>query len=221
MGDGITPELKAQTAASLVLLAPPREVEDVVKEDVSPVEPNDKEAGSIELEPWRQALEDKLTAYITEKFPTGAVSVFAPFSEKPSMIYIFIEGNIRKQFSSGRWRSSWVIEFPKNYKGSNLNVTGDVKVQTHIFEQGNVQLMSSKKHAFEVVAASPEALACDVTSKIAEFDTDYQTALGLSLDSLSSNAFKALRRQLPMTRAKVEWNKIAAYQVGAEISRTS
>ncbi|VDN10534.1 unnamed protein product [Dibothriocephalus latus] len=42
----------------------------------------------------------------------------------------------------------------------------------------------------------------------------------MSLDSLSSNAFKSLRRQLPMTRAKLEWTKIAAYQVGAEISRT-
>ncbi|VDL81054.1 unnamed protein product [Schistocephalus solidus] len=94
-------------------------------------------------------------------------------------------------------------------------------MSTHIFEQGNVQLMSSKKHTFDVAAVSPEALACDVAAKIAEFDTNYQTALGLNLDSLSSNAFKALRRQLPMTRAKVEWNKIAAYQAGAEISRTS
>ncbi|VDL81055.1 unnamed protein product [Schistocephalus solidus] len=67
-------------------------------DDVSPLEPNDKEGGSIELEPWRLAIEDKLTAYVAEKFPTGAVSVFAPSSEKPS-IYIFIEGNIRKQFS--------------------------------------------------------------------------------------------------------------------------
>ncbi|VDN11871.1 unnamed protein product [Dibothriocephalus latus] len=244
MGDGISPELKAQTAASLVLLAPPQEVEDVVKavrtivgdckpfeknlrkvllqyakeqtvqvalpgcpvktliteqgdlqngrflcprthnsftfdpltfavDDVSPTAPNDKEGGSVELEPWRRAIEDMLTTYIAEKFPTGAVSVFAPSSEKP-MIYIYIEGNIRKQFSSGRWRSSWVIEFPKNYKGSSLNVTGDVKVQTHIFEQGNVQLMSSKKNAFEVTATSPEAFAADVAAKIAEFDTEYQ-----------------------------------------------
>ena len=60
---------------------------------------------------------------------------------------------------------------------------------------------------------SPSTESAEIVRKIAAFEKQYQEDLNGAFVTLSEGAFKSLRRQLPITRQKVEWEKIAGYRV--------
>lgn len=119
-------------------------------------------------------------------------------------------------FWSGRWRASYVLDPEAN------TLTSTLSVQVHYFENGNVQLNAAKPHTFQLSSgASSDAtvLAKEVAKLIASHEDGYQQALNASYDELAERAFKALRRQLPLTRQKVDWDKVLNYKLGDELSR--
>lgn len=81
----------------------------------------------------------------------------------------------------------------------------------HYYEDGNVRLLTNKDVSLSVGA---NATAGEIVRQIATAEKRYQEDLNKAFASLSEGAFKALRRQLPITRQKIEWEKISGYRVG-------
>jgi capping protein alpha len=82
----------------------------------------------------------------------------------------------------------------------------------HYYEDGNVRLLTTKE-----VNISVSGGGTAVVQKIAQEEKKYQEDLNRAFASLSEGAFKSLRRQLPITRQKIEWEKISGYRLGQDI----
>ena len=59
--------------------------------------------------------------------------------------------------------------------------------------------------------------AGEVIKVIARIEKAWQEELNRGFGRLSEGEFKSLRRQLPVTRQKVEWEKVGSYRAGKEI----
>lgn len=56
-----------------------------------------------------------------------------------------------------------------------------------------------------------------VVREIAKAENKFQEELNRAFGNLAEGSFKGLRRQLPVTRQRVEWEKIGGYRLGQDI----
>ena len=108
---------------------------------------------------------------------------------------------------NGRWRSLYIFD------PSSGTLEGSLKVDVHYYEDGNVRLLTNKPVNLSVSSGT----GASVVREIAATEKKYQEELNRSFTNLSEGAFKGLRRQLPVTRQKIEWEKVASYRVGQDI----
>lgn len=108
---------------------------------------------------------------------------------------------------NGRWRSVYI------YDPSSGNLDGSIKVDVHYYEDGNVRLLTNKA----VAATVPSGSGASISREISITEKKYQDELNKGFVNLSEGAFKGLRRQLPVTRQKIEWDKVTSYRLGQDI----
>ncbi|KAH0551660.1 F-actin-capping protein subunit alpha [Trichoglossum hirsutum] len=149
-----------------------------------------------------------LTPYVKEHYPTASFSAFP--TENDSAIAILIVANkySPNNFWNGRWRSLYL------FTPATSSLTGSVKVDVHYYEDGNVRLLTTKPISERISASNS---AGDIVRQIASMEKKYQEELNLAFSALSEGAFKGLRRQLPITRQKIDWDKISNYRLGQDI----
>ncbi len=85
----------------------------------------------------------------------------------------------------------------------------------HYYEDGNVALSTSKQ--FKDISVEGGGSAESVIRKVAAVEKQYQEEVNRTIVGMNEGSFKALRRQLPVTRQKVEWEKIRGYGLGGDL----
>lgn len=96
-------------------------------------------------EPWRSALEQDWTNYSKEHYHEGAGSVFSSCKDDVITLNACLEGHQfqPKKFWNGRWRSVWSLSF-KPSDNEPVELKGLIRLHVHYYEDGNVQLVSSR-----------------------------------------------------------------------------
>lgn len=147
-----------------------------------------------------------LATHATEHYPKSSYGVY-PTDDDTTLAIITVANKYSpSNYWNGRWRSSY------SYKPSSGTLTGLIKVDVHYYEDGNVRLLTKKE-----VSVKAGNSASEIVRAIATAEKKYQEDLNTAFGRLSEGAFKALRRQLPITRQKIEWEKISGYRLGQDI----
>lgn len=187
---------------------------DHLRKEAADVEPHEPDRIA---EPWRSALDEALSAYVAAHYPRGACLVVGrSLDSGGANLVACVEAHQfqPKNYWNGRWRSVWSVTV-----GAGAGeVRGVLRVQVHYYEDGNVQLVSSKEVKSNLAPESdPAAAAREIVRLISEAEGVYQTAISDNYRTMSDTTFKALRRQLPVTRTKIDWTRIVSYTIGKEL----
>lgn len=73
-----------------------------------------------------------------------------------------------------------------------------------------MRLLTTKPIQASLISGS----AAEIVRNITGAEKKYQEELNRAFGALSEGAFKSLRRQLPITRQKIDWDKIGSYRLG-------
>ncbi|XP_049847814.1 F-actin-capping protein subunit alpha-like [Schistocerca gregaria] len=170
-----------------------------------------------EAEPYRKAFEAEALKYTEAHYQHGAQTTYSKVKGSKYIITTCISSAIinQKNFWGGRWRSTWTFTF--NPGSGSCEMEGLFKIQVHYYEEGNVQLNTDTKKSKSVPVAEPNELAAAVFRAVENIETDFQSALEESYHTMGSTTFKALRRNLPITQSKIDWDKIIQYKTGQAI----
>ncbi|KAI4122062.1 MAG: hypothetical protein LQ338_006019 [Usnochroma carphineum] len=182
--------------------------------DVQPYTPDTEYSDLI------SSLLKSLSTHASEHYPSATTAVFAPSpsssSPSPTITLLLVSNKYSpSNFWNGRWRSTYA------FSPSSCTLTGAIKVDVHYYEDGNVRL-TTHKEVKEIplegsVGSNHVALAAEVLRKVEGVEKGYQEELNKGFGRLSEGEFKGLRRQLPVTRQKVEWEKVGGYRLGQDI----
>jgi len=160
------------------------------------------------IESTRKQFEDEAFKYVAEYYENGSATVYG----KGGKVIICISASIfnPSNFWNGRWRSVWTCTI----KGNDCELNGNIRINVHYYEDGNVQLVTDTNKKKTVPSKAAAALKA-----IGEIEAKFHQSLNNSYHKMGDTTFKALRRQLPITRQKIDWNKIASYKLGQDMSK--
>ncbi|BCR92878.1 F-actin-capping protein subunit alpha [Aspergillus chevalieri] len=156
-----------------------------------------------------KSLLKSLSAHATEHYPNCSYGVYPTENDSSVAILLVANRYSPNNFWNGRFRAIYTMPVSEP-----TTVTGKIHVDVHYYEDGNVALNTTKPVSVSISSLSAET----IISRIGAAERDYQETLNRAFVQMAEEAFKNLRRQLPITRQKVEWEKVGGYRLGQDIS---
>ncbi|PWN96199.1 subunits of heterodimeric actin filament capping protein Capz [Tilletiopsis washingtonensis] len=132
-------------------------------------------------------------------------------------------------FWAGRWRATYTFD-PAAPAPATLEASHQLLV--HYFENGNVQLSVSSSRSLSLgtgnasASSSPasdaenvDALAARIAAALQAEEARFHASVERRVAELGEKAFKALRRNLPVSKQKINWDKVSNYKLSGELAK--
>lgn len=183
-------------------------------------EATEDERTSPDVEEYRSQCGAALQEYVSNYYPTGVSVVYVKGGEGGQYEAIACisasKPNLANRWS-GRMRCVYKCLFTPG--SSSAEISGSMTTKVHYFEEGNVQLNAVSTPTLTCTPQDANEFGTSFVGAIEKFEQDYQTQLLENFNDLSDNTFKQLRRKLPLTGQKFDWDKWQSYGVGSEIGQ--
>lgn len=164
------------------------------------------------VESLRQAVEKEANDYCRDHYPNGTIGVYG---KNGNVIVCISSAKFNpNNFWNGRWRSTWTIT-----PGAKAQLEGKMYVNVHYYEDGNVQLTTSTTKKIDADGGDDATLASNALKAIKKTEQTFHSSLDTNYATMGDTTFKALRRALPITRTKVNWEKILHHKIGGELGK--
>ena len=150
----------------------------------------------------RDVIEQKVKEYLEKCYKMEVTRYNVYFNEGDNKIVVLISvHNLNlKSFWSGEWLSTWEFDI------SGKQVKGTLRANTYYYEEGNIQFNLDTKFDGNADGADNSSIADSLVDFIKTSENSVQLELEKVYDELSENYIKPLRRKLPVTGTKMNWN---------------
>ncbi|KII68731.1 F-actin-capping protein subunit alpha-1 [Thelohanellus kitauei] len=167
------------------------------------------------LQGYFEAVDKGINAYVNEHYKNGNYAIYI---KKTDDIFVTVCIESHAYNPDNFWNGVLTCDYTAN--ASTLKVKGKITSTIHYFEDGNVQMSSNKVIEGDMKPCKDEKeFGAHFTDFIRITESKYQEAVVDDINNMMDTTFKALRRVLPITRSKIQWEKINAYVLGHELSK--
>ena len=164
-------------------------------------------------EATRAAFDAAAQAYQADHYPDGTATVYA----KGGKIIVCMQSS--KYNPNNFWNGRWRAVYHCTVGAGGVEVRGNIKIQVHYYEDGNVQLNTDTNKNFKVAGGDAATAAKNTIDAIKKLEKAFQSSVEVAYATMGDTTYKALRRALPLTRSRIAWEKISSYRVGSNISK--
>ncbi|KHC54208.1 F-actin-capping protein subunit alpha [Candida albicans P75010] len=159
----------------------------------------------------------KLSQYGDDYYPSNFAFTVIPESEDQLRVIIIGQRANHDNFYTGQWKSNYLI--------TEQGIKGNIDLDIHYFEDGNVRLkfnesINSNNNNNSSTLQSGNLI--NNASRIVNFINEQENATMVKIieqfNNLNQKSFKNLRRLLPVTRSKINWGSaIGNYRLGSDV----
>nr|XP_034987595.1 F-actin-capping protein subunit alpha-1-like [Zootoca vivipara] len=174
-------------------------------------QPEEDEKGEV----WRRALQEALKVYVGNHYPEGLCSVFIKDTAVRKIFVACIESHRYKpsSFWNGLWKSEWTFALAP--ASTSTEVSGTIMVQAHYFEDGNTHLTVVKDVEETLLVTDETQTAQDFAKLVEKAENEIQGGLMEEYKQMNGTYLKSFRRQLPITRTSLDWEKVVTTRIVA------
>lgn len=162
----------------------------------------------------RSAIADALAKYTDSQYKKGKCVVTVYGADNGTItICISARNVLLSAYWTGGWRSVFTLNV--NTKGTT-DIKGNIKINVHYFEDGNVQLHAAIEKGGSVNITDEASTAAAVAKVIGTIESEFQSNMEEMYVDMHRNTFKSMRRFLPITKQPMNWSPYAHNIVGAK-----
>jgi capping protein alpha len=167
---------------------------------------------------YRASVQKSVDVYLASSFKAGKAVATVYGADTGVLTVCLSAKNVNlSNFWTGGWRSVYTINVGKR---GQSELKGNIKVQVHYFEDGNVQLHTNYDRTASVTVGSEEETGKEVSKALLKIESDFQSNLEEMYVNMHRTTFKSMRRFLPLNRQPMTWS-LAAHSLAGEVTRAS